>query len=44
MPDRTPVAEVAKVLNRPVTLALAPGTYRFRLLQGKDLREVEIGL
>lgn len=44
MPDRTPVAEVQKVANRPVTLALAPGTYRFRLLQGKDLRETELGL
>ncbi|MDP2307081.1 MAG: caspase family protein [Pseudomonadota bacterium] len=44
MPDRTPVAEVAKVEGRAVTLALSPGTYRFRLSQGKDLREVEIGL
>lgn len=44
MPDRTPVAEVQKLANRPVTLALSPGTYRFRLLQGKDLRETEIGL
>jgi uncharacterized caspase-like protein len=44
MPDRTPVAEVAKQADRAVTLALSPGTYRFRLAQGKDLREVEIGL
>ncbi len=44
MPDRTPVAEVAKVQGRAVTLALSPGTYRFRLSAGKDLREVEIGL
>lgn len=44
MPDRTPVAEVHKLPDQAVTLALAPGTYRFRLLQGKDLRETEIGL
>ncbi|MDP2312248.1 MAG: caspase family protein [Pseudomonadota bacterium] len=44
MPDRTPVAEVEKVEGRAVTLALSPGTYRFRLSQGKDLREVEIFL
>lgn len=44
MPDRTPVAEVAKQADRAVTLALAPGVYRFRLAQGKDLRETEIGL
>ncbi len=44
MPDRTPVAEVQKRPDREVTLALAPGTYRFRLAQGKDLRETEIGL
>ena len=41
MPDRTPVAEVNKTADRAVTLALAPGMYRFRLLQGKDLRETE---
>lgn len=44
MPDRTPVAEVIKVEGRAVTLALSPGTYRFRLSEGKELREVEIGL
>jgi len=44
MPDRTPVAEVLKQANRPVTLALSPGTYRFRLAQGRDLRETEIWL
>lgn len=44
MPDRTPVAEVYKTPDRAITLALAPGIYRFRLSQGKDLRETELGL
>lgn len=44
MPDRTPVAEVAKKPGRAVTLALAPGTYKFRLAQGRELKEAMIGL
>jgi hypothetical protein len=44
LPDRSPVAEVAKVAGRPVTLALAPGTYRFRLVSGKSVKETVIGL
>ena len=44
LPDRTPVAEVAKVAGQPVTLALAPGNYKIRLQQGKEFREAEIML
>lgn len=44
MPDRTPVAEVAKKAGTSVTLALAPGTYKFRLSQGKDIKEAMIGV
>lgn len=44
MPDRTPVAEVTKKPGRTVTLALAPGTYKLRLANGRDIREAMIGL
>lgn len=44
MPDRTPVAEVAKKPGRAVTLALSPGTYKFRLAQGREIKEAMIGL
>jgi hypothetical protein len=44
LPDRTPVAEVAKQAGTPVTLALAPGNYKLRTLQGKELREAEVML
>ncbi len=44
LPDRTPVAEVAKRRGTPVTLALAPGTYKFRLAQGKEMREAIVGV
>jgi hypothetical protein len=42
MPDRTPITEVAKKAGMTTTLALTPGTYRFRLVNGKDLRETMI--
>ncbi|MFZ5481597.1 MAG: caspase family protein [Myxococcota bacterium] len=44
MPDRTPVAEVAKKSGRAVTLALTPGTYKFRLTQGRELKEATVGV
>lgn len=44
MPDRTPVAEVAKKTGASVTLALAPGTYKFRLVQGREIKEAMIGV
>ncbi len=44
LPDRTPVAEVAKTAGTPVTLALAPGTYKVRVVEGKELREAEVML
>lgn len=46
MPDRTPVAEVAKVAGRPSVLALAPGSYLLRLrpTTGLETREALVGL
>jgi Caspase domain len=44
LPDRSPVAEVAKVAGRPVSLALPPGTYKLRLTQGKSIQEATVGL
>lgn len=44
LPDRTPVAEVAKKEGAPVTLALTPGSYKLRLVQGRELRESEVML
>jgi len=44
LPDRTPVAEVAKEGGAPVTLALAPGHYKVRVMAGKELREAEVML
>ena len=42
MPDRIPVAEVSKHAGTPVRLALSPGTYRFRIGAGKDLRTADV--
>lgn len=44
LPDRTPVAEIAKQAGTPVTLALAPGHYKFRTVEGKRLLESEVML
>lgn len=44
LPDRTPVAEVTKKYGQPITLALAPGSYKLRLVQGQVLKETEIML
>ncbi|GDX82265.1 hypothetical protein LBMAG42_40760 [Deltaproteobacteria bacterium] len=44
LPDRTPMAEVAKVAGTPVTLALAPGSYAMRKMVGQDLYQAEVML
>lgn len=44
LPDRTPVAEVSKVAGTPVTLALAPGSYSMRRMEGQDLLTAEVTL
>lgn len=44
LPDRTPVAEIAKVAGVPVTLALAPGHYKLRTVVGKRMLESEVML
>lgn len=46
MPDRTPIAEVAKTSGRSTPLALAPGTYllRWRPTGSRDFREALVGL
>ncbi len=44
LPDRTPVAEVAKQAGVPVTLALPPGTYRLRLTRDSSIQESTVGL
>lgn len=46
MPDRTPVAEVAKTGGTPSVLALAPGNYLLRLREsdGRTFREALVGL
>lgn len=44
LPDRTPVAELAKVEGLPVTLALPPGTYAMRRMEGQTLLQAEVQL
>lgn len=46
MPDRTPIAEVAKPSGRSTVLALVPGTYllRWRPTGSRDFREALVGL
>lgn len=44
LPDRTPVAEVSKVAGTPVTLALAPGSYSMRRMDGQALLTAEVTL
>lgn len=44
LPDRTPIAEVTKHAGEAVTLALSPGSYKVRLLQGRTLSESDIML
>jgi hypothetical protein len=42
LPDRTPVAEVAKPEGVPVTLALPPGSYALRKMDGQTLLQAEV--
>lgn len=44
LPDRVPVAEVAKPAGEAVNLALAPGRYLFRLRSESGIQEVVVGL
>ncbi|MSQ02375.1 MAG: hypothetical protein EXR71_10880 [Myxococcales bacterium] len=44
LPDRTPVAEVSKVAGTPVTLALPPGSYAVRRMEGQTLLSTEVML
>ncbi len=44
LPDRTPVAEVSKVAGAPVTLALPPGSYAMRRMEGQTLLSAEVML
>jgi hypothetical protein len=44
LPDRTPVAELAKVEGSGLTLALPPGTYAMRRMEGQKLLQSEVQL
>ncbi len=44
LPEARPVAEVAKVAGKPVTLALAPGRYQLRRKEKGALYTSEVGL
>jgi antitoxin component YwqK of YwqJK toxin-antitoxin module len=44
LPDRTPIAEIAKTVGAPVRVAVPPGSYAVVLRDGKASAEATVGL